>query len=109
MNSIKKQLGSRIKEIRKHRGITQEQLAEMVGIGTSNISYIETGKFAPSIENFEKIVKALILKALNVEPYELYMFNPIKSIDEMKKEIKTAIEDENVLNLIYKFYLAIKH
>ena len=104
MNSIKKQLGSRIKEIRKHRGITQEQLAEMVGIGTSNISYIETGKFAPSIENFEKIVKAL-----NVEPYELYMFNPIKSIDEMKKEIKTAIEDENVLNLIYKFYLAIKH
>jgi len=104
MNSIKKQLGSRIKEIRKHRGITQEQLAEMVGIGTSNISYIETGKFAPSIENFEKIVKAL-----NVEPYELYMFNPIKSIDDMKKEIKTAIEDENVLNLIYKFYLAIKH
>lgn len=104
MNSIKKQLGSRIKEIRKHRGITQEQLAEMVGIGTSNISYIETGKFAPSIENFEKIVKAL-----NVEPYELYMFNPIKSIDNMKKEIKTAIEDENVLNLIYKFYLAIKH
>ncbi len=104
MNSIKKQLGSRIKEIRKHRGITQEQLAEMVGIGTSNISYIETGKFAPSIENFEKIVNAL-----NVEPYELYMFNPIKSIDEMKKEIKTAIEDENVLNLIYKFYLAIKH
>lgn len=104
MNSIKKQLGSRIKEIRKHRGITQEQLAEMVGIGTSNISYIETGKFAPSIENFEKIVNAL-----NVEPYELYMFNPIKSIDDMKKEIKTAIEDENVLNLIYKFYLAIKH
>ncbi len=104
MNSIKKQLGSRIKEIRKHRGITQEQLAEMVGIGTSNISYIETGKFAPSIENFEKIVKAL-----DVEPYELYMFNPIKSIDDMKKEIKTAIEDENVLNLIYKFYLAIKH
>lgn len=104
MNSIKKQLGSKIKEIRKHRGITQEQLAEMVGIGTSNISYIETGKFAPSIENFEKIVNAL-----NVEPYELYMFNPIKSIDEMKKEIKTAIEDENVLNLIYKFYLAIKH
>lgn len=104
MSTIKKLLGQRIKEVRKSRGITQEQLAEKVGIGTSNISYIENGKFAPTIENFEKIVQAL-----DVEPYELYMFAPQKSINEIKQELFSALEkDDELLRLIYKFYLTLK-
>ena len=103
MNTIKKLLGQRIKEIRKSKGFTQEQLAEMVGIGTPNISYIETGKFAPSIENFERIVEAL-----GVEPYELYMFAPQKPISDLKKELFQALEnDEKLLKLVYKFYKTI--
>ena len=102
MSIIKKQLGQRIKELRKLKGLTQEQLAEIVGIGTSNISYIETGKFAPSIENFERIVEAL-----GVEPYELYMFSS-KSTSEMRKEIVNALEkDDKLLKIIYKFYKSI--
>lgn len=104
MSTIKKLLGQRIKEVRKSRGITQEQLAEKVGIGTSNISYIENGKFAPTIENFEKIVQAL-----DVEPYELYMFAPQKSRSEIKQELFSALEkDDKLLRLIYKFYLTLK-
>ncbi len=104
MSTIKKLLGQRIKEIRKSKGITQEQLAEKVGIGTSNISYIENGKFAPTIENFEKIVQAL-----DVEPYELYMFAPQKPINEIKQELFSALEkDDELLRLIYKFYLTLK-
>ena len=104
MSDIKKQLGQRIKEIRKAKNITQEQLAEKVGIGTANISYIESGKFAPAIENFEKIAQAL-----DVEPYELYMFSPQKSREAAAKEIYLAIEkDEKLLRLMYKFYLAVK-
>lgn len=103
MSKIKKLLGQRIKEIRKKKGMTQEQLAEIVGIGTSNISYIETGKFAPSIENFERIVEAL-----EVEPYELYCFSS-KSLDEMKKELIDALDnDEKFLKLVYKFYKTVK-
>lgn len=104
MSTIKKLLGQRIKEVRKSKGITQEQLAEKVGIGTSNISYIENGKFAPTIENFEKIVQAL-----DVEPYELYMFAPQKPINEIKQELFSALEkDDELLRLIYKFYLTLK-
>ena len=104
MSKIKKLLGQRIKSIRKAKGITQEQLAEFVGIGTANISYIETGKFAPSIENFEKIAEAL-----SVEPHELYNFATLKSTDTMKKELFTALEsDEKLLKLLYKFYLAVR-
>lgn len=104
MSTIKKLLGQRIKEVRKSKGITQEQLAKCVGIGTSNISYIETGKFAPTIENFEKIVKAL-----DVEPHELYTFAHLKPTTEIKEELFTALENnEELLKLIYKFYLTVK-
>lgn len=104
MSIIKKLLGQRIKELRKARNITQEQLAEMLGIGTANISYIENGKFAPSMENFEKLVEIF-----HVEPYELYMFSNEKSIDKIKKELFKALEDdEELLLLIYKIFKAIR-
>lgn len=104
MSKIKKLLGQRIRELRKAKRITQEQLAEKIGIGTSNISYIETGKFAPSIENFEKIVEAL-----GCEPHELYMFSPHKPVNEIKQELFSALEkDEKLLRLVYKFYLTVK-
>lgn len=104
MSKIKKLLGLRIRELRKSRNITQEQLAEMLGIGTANISYIENGKFAPSIENFEKLVEIF-----NVEPYELYKFSNFKSDEEMLNEIVRSLSsDTDLLKLVYKFYLTVK-
>lgn len=104
MDNIKVLLGQKIREIRKARNLTQEQLAEKIDIGTPNISYFETGKFSPSIETLEKIAKAL-----NVEVYELYMFQPQKSIDEIRTELINYINsDEYTLRLLYKFYKSIK-
>ena len=104
MDNIKELLSKKIRELRKANKYTQEQLAEKVDIGTPNISYFETGKYSPSIETLEKIAKAL-----DVEIYELYMFQPQKSINEIKKElIKGMDSDEKVLRMLYKFYLSVK-
>lgn len=104
MSNIKKLLGKRIKEVRKAKGLTQERLAELVGIGTPNISYIETGKFSPSIETFEKIAEAL-----EVKPHELYMFEALKPAEEIKAELNNSFsKSEELLRLIYKFYLTVK-
>ena len=104
MSEIKKLLGQRIRQLRKARGITQEELAELLGIGTPNISYIENGKFAPSMENFEKLVNIF-----NVEPYEFYKFPPKESILEIKNRLFKALEeDEELLLQVYKFYQVIK-
>ena len=40
---------NRIKELRERRGMTQEQLGEMVGTSRQAINAIETEKFEPSI------------------------------------------------------------
>lgn len=104
MGNIKKLLGLRIKECRKACNMTQEKLAELVGIGTPNISYIENGKFAPSMDTLEKMTEIF-----NIKPYELYMFEHLDDIDNIKKELFSALEkDEDLLRLMYKFYRSIK-
>ena len=40
--SIKKYIGKRIKEIRKSKHLSQEQLSEMLDISQNALSYIET-------------------------------------------------------------------
>lgn len=104
MSDIKKMLGGKIRLIRKARNMTQEQLAECVDIGTPNISYIENGKFAPSIETLQKIAAAL-----DVLPYELYKFDDIKSVQDIKSELFCALEnDEQLLRIIYQLYLSLR-
>ena len=103
MQDIKKQLGQRIKNIRKQKGMTQEKLAEIVGIAPPNISYIETGRYCPAIDTMQKIASAL-----EVEPYELYRFN-LKNRNEIKTELFCALEkDEKLLNIIYQIFLSIR-
>lgn len=47
MNSHLK-LKNRLREYRKEAGLTQSQLAEMVGSSKNTISSIETGQFCPT-------------------------------------------------------------
>ncbi len=93
MSKIKELLGKRIKELRLAKKLTQEQLAELIDMGAASLSKIEIGMNHPTDENLEKLAKAL-----NVEPYELYMFNHHKDIKELRKNIelmlKNASDDE---------------
>lgn len=52
-------IGSRLREARNMTKLTQEQLAEKLGIGTTYISDIERGAKFPSLSLFIKIVDAL--------------------------------------------------
>lgn len=61
-----KNLGRRIKAIRRKRGFTQAQLAEMVECSTPYISYIEQGHKSVSLEMF-----VLVANALNASADEL--------------------------------------
>ena len=41
-------LKNRLKEIRKEKGISQQELAEMVGVSRNTISSLETGQYEPT-------------------------------------------------------------
>ena len=53
------EIGQRIRRFRKARGITQEQLAETVGISVTHMSHIETANTKLSLPVFIDIAQAL--------------------------------------------------
>jgi transcriptional regulator with XRE-family HTH domain len=59
MRSLRQQSGKRIRSIRKERGLTQEEFAELVGISVDFLSLIERGINSPSFEALERISKVL--------------------------------------------------
>ena len=54
MDNLSLHLGSRIKVIRKSRGLSQEKLAEKVLIDSKFLSQLELGKRNPSLETVHK-------------------------------------------------------
>ena len=54
-----KDIGARIRTVRREQGMTQEQLAEAVGVGTTHISHIETGHTIPSLQVLVDIINVL--------------------------------------------------
>lgn len=102
--NIKKALGNKIRTIRKAKKLTQEKLAELIEIETPNLSHIENGKFAPSIETLQKISRAF-----EIEPWELYKFDEYKSSYEIKEEMfKTFNENEKLLKVMYQIFLSLR-
>jgi transcriptional regulator with XRE-family HTH domain len=62
-----KAFGKRLSEVRKSRGLTQEQLAEMANITSLSISYIEQGRRWPRLLTLHKLSSCL-----NVSVAELF-------------------------------------
>lgn len=62
LNRALKTLGRKIQRLRGVRGITQEELAEMVGISRVYMGYIEQGRESPSLKLLMKLSKKLGVK-----------------------------------------------
>lgn len=60
---LKKQFGKRVQQLRHAKKITQEELAEQVGVSIESISNIERGIHGPGFETLEKIMAALEVPA----------------------------------------------
>ena len=61
---------TRIKEYRTKHNITQEKLAEIVGVRRETIIFLEKGKYNPSLKLAHNVAKAL-----NTTIDELFIFD----------------------------------
>lgn len=62
-------LGRKIQKLRREKGITQEQLADKLGVSTTWIGYIETGYRRPNLRLLYKIARALGIKVKDIFPF----------------------------------------
>lgn len=74
-----KDIGMRIREIRKSKRMTQEQLAEAVDVGVTHISHIETGNSIPSLKVLIDIINVLECSADELLCIEISAARPIFS------------------------------
>lgn len=78
-------MGERIRECRKQRHISQEQLAEAIDVSTNAISNIERGNNNATLENIQRIAK---------------YFNV--SLDYLTDGNKQTLEDEDFIQSYLK-------
>ena len=59
-------LGNRIKDLRTSRGLTQEALAELVGVTRKTVNTVENGRFIPSTILALRLARALRVRVEDV-------------------------------------------
>ena len=100
MQTTKKLLGQRIRELRKGKDLSQEKLSEIIGIDPKHLSRIEVGKSFPYMETLEAIAKAL-----EVEIKDLFEFHHLSkeaaTVEEITKMLQGLSEDNR--RQVYKF------
>lgn len=82
MADSKKLIGARIKDLRRHAGLTQEQLAEKVDLDSRHLSRLEVGRHYPSLDSLERIAGVL-----NVPLAEFFQF----ATDETPAALRTQL------------------
>ena len=70
-------IGKRIRACRLAKGMTQEQLANEVGVVVTHISHIETGNSVPSLKTLIDIINALDCSADELLCIEIKKAKPV--------------------------------
>lgn len=98
---FKKSFGEKLKRLRKNKNLTQEQLAEMIGIDSRNLSRIEVGSSFVKAETLSKI-----LKTLDVTTEQLFSNDHIKTKEELLADIikyaKMIKDEQDKLEKVHK-------
>ena len=99
---LKKLFGKNLQKYRKLRKLTQEKLAELVGVDATSISSVETGKFFPTADNLQKIAGALNIKLETLFDFEDFDSDQ-KNYDEIIGLINDFKQDKIKMNALRHF------
>ena len=101
MNNPKKLIGLRIMQRRKELGLSQEKLAEKLGISKNHLSNIERSVYIPTVECIFKICETMG----NTPDYYL-IGTPSSGTDEIVNLIKTMPQsNQKKITELLRFYI----
>lgn len=99
MTNIKKLLGKKIKFYRETKNLTQEQLAEQIGLNSKSLSTIECGQNFVTAQTLENISKALNVSVKKFFDFEDESEN---NLNIKEKLFKLICNNEEKIPIIYK-------
>jgi len=85
--NIEQEVGSRIRKLRKDKGLTQEELGEKAGLSYKHIGEVERGEVNPSLTTLAAIAKGLDVGIGDLFEKELFYLT-----DEKVKTINNALD-----------------
>lgn len=101
--------GARLRQLRRDKGITQEELGEEINLSKGNISKYEAGMFEPNLDTlrllsqfFECSIDYLLCNADETTTVELREINGYEIIIEKAKDSEVSPE---VLQILLDHYL----
>ena len=102
---IKDLLGKRIKELRKERGLTQEEFSELINISQRTLSGIESGKNFLTSQTLDKI-----LEIFKIAPDDIFKLKSLRASDELKKEIIATVKtlSDDKVRVVYSVIESLK-
>lgn len=98
--NLKKQIGSNIRTERLSRGISMEELAEMLEISPAFVGLIERGQRGASVKNLIKISKIFSISIDSLISEEDTSSISSK-VGESKKDDSVSMKRETVKSLLY--------
>ena len=100
--SIKKQFGKQIAEYRSKLDLSQEKLAELIGVSRNTISRIERGLTFPRNENLAKIIKILNLEDTDLKKDKKLslIFDKLSLLNEKDLDLINTMLDTLIKNSI---------
>ena len=100
MEKILKTFATNLRTLRKEQNITQEELADKLGISLSRIVLLERGERIPALPTLDKIAKYF-----GVKPADLIMEEKKhQKLDQKQKELLNIVEkgSEEELDKLYE-------
>lgn len=95
-------IGARIREARKHAGLSQEALADRIRVNRSYLSLVENGKSSPTFEFVEKIAGGIGLRVEDIILGERGRYLVYDTDDEapMYEGLSELLQDEGQMILM---------
>lgn len=83
-------LGNRMKEIRKKKGVTIAELHEQTGISRANLSRWETNKSTPTLDSLKRWAEGLEIDVeeiffTDLTPEEVFLLNSFRNLSNSDK------------------------
>lgn len=111
MSTVERKLGRNVASYRKLAGLTQEQLAESVGVTSETISRLERGIAIPSLARIDDIARALGVELADLVRFRRRGADTAEVLDRVQAvlERRSRAEIELVLDLLGRVYRQRRH